>query len=101
MKVVTKPWGREVWVAHTDKYALKIIELEKGTRSSLQYHPKSKIARKSWTWYAYGIVSIDGNLYQFISHTGVKGGSFTDVVSRLLLMVPKMAVFVTPNVNAL
>lgn len=22
-----------------------------------------------WSWYAYGIVSIDGNLYQFISHT--------------------------------
>ena len=40
MKTVTKPWGRELWVAHTDKYALKIIELEKGTRCSLQYHPK-------------------------------------------------------------
>ncbi len=40
MKVVEKPWGRELWVAHTDKYALKIIEVKKGTRSSLQYHVK-------------------------------------------------------------
>jgi hypothetical protein len=23
-----------------------------------------------WNWYAYGIVSIDGNMYQFISHVG-------------------------------
>ncbi len=40
MKIVEKPWGREIWVAHTDKYALKIIEFKKGTRSSLQYHVK-------------------------------------------------------------
>lgn len=38
MKIVEKPWGRELWVAHTEKYALKIIEIKKGTRSSLQYH---------------------------------------------------------------
>jgi len=25
MKTVDKPWGREIWVAHTDKYAFKII----------------------------------------------------------------------------
>jgi len=40
MKIVEKPWGRELWIAHTDKYALKIIEVKKGTRSSLQYHVK-------------------------------------------------------------
>ena len=38
MKVVEKPWGRELWIAHTDRYALKIIEVNRGTRSSLQYH---------------------------------------------------------------
>jgi mannose-6-phosphate isomerase len=38
MKIVEKPWGREIWVAHTDKYAFKIIEIRKGTRSSLQFH---------------------------------------------------------------
>jgi mannose-6-phosphate isomerase len=38
IKIVEKPWGRELWVAHTEKYAFKIIELKAGTRSSLQYH---------------------------------------------------------------
>lgn len=38
MKIVEKPWGREIWVAHTDKYALKIIEFNTGARSSLQFH---------------------------------------------------------------
>jgi mannose-6-phosphate isomerase len=38
MKIVEKPWGREIWVAHTDRYAFKIIEIKKGFRSSLQYH---------------------------------------------------------------
>lgn len=38
MKIIEKPWGRELWIAHTDRYALKIIEFKKGSRSSLQYH---------------------------------------------------------------
>jgi quercetin dioxygenase-like cupin family protein len=40
MRIVTKPWGRELWVAQSDEYALKIIEFNKGCRSSLQYHVK-------------------------------------------------------------
>jgi mannose-6-phosphate isomerase len=46
LKIVEKPWGRELWVAHTERYALKIIEMNKGFRSSLQYH-----ARKHETIY--------------------------------------------------
>ncbi len=38
VKIVEKPWGREIWIAHTEKYALKIIEFKEGSRSSLQYH---------------------------------------------------------------
>ena len=38
VKEVEKPWGKEVWVAHNDCYALKIIEIRRGYRSSLQYH---------------------------------------------------------------
>jgi len=38
MKIIEKPWGKEIWVAVTNQYALKIIEIKKGTRSSLQYH---------------------------------------------------------------
>lgn len=40
MKIVEKPWGREVWLAHTDRYAFKLIEFRAGSRSSLQYHER-------------------------------------------------------------
>lgn len=35
-----KPWGHEIWFAHTDKYAGKILHIKKGHRYSLQYHEK-------------------------------------------------------------
>ena len=38
VKEVVKPWGGELWVAVTANYALKIITLKGGQRSSLQYH---------------------------------------------------------------
>ncbi len=38
MKRVEKPWGEELWVAHNEFYAFKIIRVNKGTRTSLQYH---------------------------------------------------------------
>ncbi len=38
MKIVEKPWGRELWVAQSDEYVMKIIEIRAGTRPSLQYH---------------------------------------------------------------
>jgi quercetin dioxygenase-like cupin family protein len=37
-KIVEKPWGREIWVAENKKYAGKILEIKKGTRTSLHYH---------------------------------------------------------------
>ena len=40
MKIIEKPWGREVWIAHNDKYAFKLIEFKTGSRSSLQYHER-------------------------------------------------------------
>ena len=41
-RIVEKPWGREIWIAHTDRYALKIIEVNAGSRSSLQYHRRKR-----------------------------------------------------------
>ena len=38
MRKVDKPWGHELIVEHTSKYALKEIVLKEGTRSSLQSH---------------------------------------------------------------
>jgi quercetin dioxygenase-like cupin family protein len=37
-KVVAKPWGYELWYAHTDSYAGKILHVDRGHRLSLQYH---------------------------------------------------------------
>ena len=39
-QIKLKPWGREIWFAHNDKYAAKILEITKGHRYSLQYHEK-------------------------------------------------------------
>jgi mannose-6-phosphate isomerase len=35
---VEKPWGYELWYAHTDRYAGKILHVDAGHRLSLQYH---------------------------------------------------------------
>jgi mannose-6-phosphate isomerase-like protein (cupin superfamily) len=37
-KIVDKPWGREIWHAHTDRYAGKVLEVDKGHVLSLQKH---------------------------------------------------------------
>lgn len=41
-KRVSKPWGFELWLAHEAglPYALKMIHIRKGTKTSLQYHKK-------------------------------------------------------------
>jgi mannose-6-phosphate isomerase len=35
---VEKPWGYELWWAHTDRYVGKLIHINKGHALSLQYH---------------------------------------------------------------
>jgi mannose-6-phosphate isomerase len=35
---VPKPWGHELWFAHTDAYAGKLLHVSAGHRLSLQYH---------------------------------------------------------------
>jgi quercetin dioxygenase-like cupin family protein len=42
VKIVDKPWGREVWLCVENEYAGKILEIKKGCRTSLQYHNKKK-----------------------------------------------------------
>lgn len=37
-KIVEKPWGREIWYAHTNDYAGKVLEVTAGQRLSLQKH---------------------------------------------------------------
>ena len=38
IKKVPKPWGHEIWWAHTDKYVGKILHVKKGQSLSYQYH---------------------------------------------------------------
>ena len=35
---VSKPWGSELWFAHTESYAGKILRVRAGYRLSIQYH---------------------------------------------------------------
>jgi mannose-6-phosphate isomerase len=35
---VVKPWGSELWYAHTERYAGKILRVKAGHRLSVQYH---------------------------------------------------------------
>jgi len=42
VKVVVKPWGRELWLVVEEEYAGKILEVKKGCRLSLQYHKVKK-----------------------------------------------------------
>jgi len=37
---VDKPWGFEIWWAHTESYAGKLLHIEAGHRLSLQYHER-------------------------------------------------------------
>jgi mannose-6-phosphate isomerase len=42
VKTVKKPWGKEIWLCVEDEYAGKILEINKGHRTSMQYHKKKK-----------------------------------------------------------
>ena len=38
MKVVNKPWGREIWMELNDKYCYKQLYINEGHRTSFQFH---------------------------------------------------------------
>lgn len=59
-KVVEKPWGREYWLAVTDQYAFKRLEIDQNQCISKQYHEK-----KHETWHIVsgkGLMNIEGHL---------------------------------------
>lgn len=41
-RIVPKPWGQEIWYAHEDRYAGKILEVTKGHALSLQKHERKQ-----------------------------------------------------------
>lgn len=52
---VDKPWGSEQWVAVNEHYAFKIITLNKGERTSLQYHNQKEEHIYLWS----GLLSVE------------------------------------------
>src|SRR5712664_3530650 len=38
LRIVPKGWGREVWIANSQLYCGKILEIDQGKRCSLHYH---------------------------------------------------------------
>ena len=84
IQIKKKPWGREVWFAHTDHYAGKILEVHKGGRLSLQYHEK-----KTETQYLFeGKVKLtygedEKNLKERILSPGDKFDSYPYTIHRI------------------
>ncbi len=75
-EIKPKPWGREIWFAHTPQFAGKILEIKKGHRYSLQYHN-----RKIETQYIYsGRVKLTyGQTTETLSERILEAGEKFDV----------------------
>lgn len=65
-----------IWIEEAPDYSRTTQEHVYGpidsSDSRIQFPPQHKL--DVWNWYPYGIVSIDGNIYQFMSHCGEKHG---------------------------
>jgi len=73
VKVVPKPWGEERWLAHTDRYAGKLLILRKGHRLSLQYHERkheTQYVDSGRIKYTLGSVDRPGEYEELIAEAG-------------------------------
>ncbi|MBU1152264.1 cupin [Patescibacteria group bacterium] len=73
VQIKPKPWGEEIWFAHNDKYAGKILKVSKGHRYSLQYHEKkieTQYIYKGKVKFTYG--TDENNLQDKILNEGDK-----------------------------
>jgi mannose-6-phosphate isomerase len=84
IKTVKKPWGEEIWFAQTEKYAGKILKVNKGHRLSLQFHRK-----KIETHYVvkgvakFSVGEDEKNLKEIILKTGEKIDILPPTLHRL------------------
>ncbi len=46
---VDKPWGHELWWAHTDRYVGKVLNVRAGHSLSLQYHERKDETLHLWS----------------------------------------------------
>ncbi len=62
MRIVPKPWGREIVFAETERYAGKILHLEPGHSLSLQYHERKDETIFVLEGEVHLIVEVDGQM---------------------------------------
>ena len=66
MEVIKKPWGCERILERNDKYVMKILEVDSGSRLSLQYHNVK--VETMYCLYGYGVLIIqEEGIYREVS----------------------------------
>ena len=84
IQIKPKPWGHEIWFAHTKKYAGKILVVKKGARLSLQYHEKkmeTQYVLSGKVRLTYGLN--EKNLHELILNPGDKYDIFPYTIHRI------------------
>ncbi len=101
VEIKPKPWGEEVWFAHTDAYAGKILKIKKGHRYSLQYHEKKRETQYLFSGkikFIYG--NSEDNLQEKIMEPGDKIDVFPPLIHRVEAIEDSMIFEVsTPELN--
>ena len=69
-KIVDKPWGREVWYAHSERYAGKILEVTAGHLLSLQKH----VVKHETLYLLSGLMRFtrDGDVFEWRPGTAIE-----------------------------
>jgi mannose-6-phosphate isomerase len=57
---VEKPWGHELWWAHTERYVGKLLHVKAGHQLSLQYHVKKDEMIHLWSGELKLVLDEDG-----------------------------------------
>jgi quercetin dioxygenase-like cupin family protein len=58
---VEKPWGHELWWAHTDRYVGKLLHVRAGHQLSLQFHRKKDETIHLWSGDLTLVLDEDGS----------------------------------------
>ena len=75
MKVVTKPWGKEIWIELNDKYCFKQVFLNEGFRTSYQFHRVK--TETNFIVEGKAIVFLENNVGEIKRHELEAGDFFT------------------------
>ncbi len=73
-KRVEKPWGHELWWAHTDRYVGKLLHVKAGSQLSLQYHVKKDETIHLWSGEMVLVLGAEGG--SLAEHTMRPGDSY-------------------------